>query len=112
MKEAYQPIEIHIENPINLFEEHRLEISKAIVNGIEFGMRSRKQKIDFAKVVVKDVIVITLSIKKKEFLGLLDEHLKILIEYEEYEMCALITKLKQKLNKSNEKVTKKNRVLD
>jgi hypothetical protein len=112
MKEAYQPIEIHIKNPINLFNEHRLEISKAIVNGIEYGMSNRKQKIDFAKVIVKDLIVITLSIKKKEFSGLLDEHLKILVEYEEYESCALIMKLKEKLNKKNEKVTKKNRILD
>jgi hypothetical protein len=112
MKEAYQPIEIHINNPVNLFEENRLEISKAIVGGIEYGMRTRKQKIDFAKVIVKDIIVITLSIKKKEFSGLLDEHLKILVEYEEYETCALIMKLKQKIDKKNEKVTKKNRVLD
>jgi hypothetical protein len=112
VKNTYKPIEINITNPINLFEEHRLELSKAIVNAIEYGTRSRKKKIDFAKVIVKDVIVITLSVNKTEFSDLLDEHLKILIEYEEYEMCALITKLKQKLNKSNEKVTKENRILD
>lgn len=112
MKNTYKPIEINITNPINLFEEHRLELSKAIIYAIEYGTHSRKKKIDFARVIVKDVIVITLSVNKTEFSDLLDEHLKILIEYEEYEMCALITKLKQKLNKSNEKVTKKNRILD
>lgn len=112
MKDTYKPIELHINNPIKLFEEYRLELSKAIVNGIEYGMRSRKKKIDFAKVVVKDIIVITLSINKAEFPTLLDEHLKILVDYEEYELCALITKLKQKLDKKDEKVTKKNRILD
>lgn len=112
MKDTYKPIELHISNPIKLFEEYKLELSKSIVNAIEYGMRSRKKKIDFAKVIVKDIIVITLSVNKAEFPTLLDEHLKILVEYEEYELCALITKLKQKLDKKDEKVTKKNRVLD
>jgi hypothetical protein len=112
VKDTYKPIELRINNPIKLFEEYRLELSKAIVYGIEYGIGSRKKKIDFAKVAIKDVIIITLSINKAEFPTLLDEHLKILIDYEEYEMCALITKLKEKLDKKNENVTKKNRILD
>jgi len=112
VKNTYKPIEIHINNPNNLFEEYRLEISKAIINGIEYGLRSRKKRIEFAKVIVKDIICISLAINKSEFAELLDEHLKILVDYEEYESCALVMKLKQKLNKKNEKVTKENRILD
>ena len=36
----------------------------------------------------------------KEFLDLLDENIKTLVEYEEYEMCALAVKLKNKINKT------------
>ena len=112
MKDTYKPIEINIDNPINLFEEHRLKISQAIVHAIDYGLDSRKRKIEFAKVIVKELICITLAINKAEFEGLLDEHLKILVEYEDYETCALIMKLKEKINKKNEKVIKKNRILD
>jgi predicted nucleotidyltransferase len=49
-------------------------------------------------------LVITLSIDSREFSDLLDEQLDTLVEYEEYETCALLMKLKDKLN---EEVTKK-----
>lgn len=108
----FKPIEIHANDPSDIFETHRMEISKAIVNGIEFGLRNKKKKVDFARIIVRGMIVITLTIDSKEFLDLLDENVKTLVEYEEYEVCALAMKLKNKINKSNEKVTEKNRILD
>jgi hypothetical protein len=44
-------------------------------------------------------IVITLSIDSREFTDLLEEQLQILIDFEEYESCALVVKLQNKLNK-------------
>jgi hypothetical protein len=111
-KNRFKPIEIQANDPSDIFETHRMEISKSIINGIEFGLRNKKRKVDFARVIVKGLIVITLSIDSKEFLDLLDENVQILVDYEEYETCALAMKLKNKINKSNEKVTKKNRILD
>jgi hypothetical protein len=111
-RNRFKPIEIHANDPSDIFESHRMEISSAIINGIEFGLRNKKKKVDFARIVVRGMIVITLTIDSKEFLDLLDENVKTLVEYEEYEMCALAMKLKNKINKSNEKVTEKNRILD
>ena len=111
-RNRFKPIEIHANDPSDIFETHRMEISKAIVNGIEFGLRNKKKKVDFARIIVRGMIVITLTIDSKEFLDLLDENVKTLVEYEEYEVCALAMKLKNKINKSNEKVTEKNRILD
>jgi hypothetical protein len=111
-RNRFKPIEIHANDPSDIFESHRMEISSAIINGIEFGLRNKKKKVDFARIVVRGMIVITLTIDSKEFLDLLDENVKTLVEYEEYEMCALAIKLKNKINKSNEKVTEKNRILD
>jgi DNA modification methylase len=70
------------------------------------GERKRK-KIDFAEINVKDILIIALSIKSDEFSGLLNDNLKILEEVEEYELCALALKLKNKIDKQNEKVTQK-----
>lgn len=96
-RNRYTPIQIHANKPSDIFENNRRELAKAIVEGISFGLRNKKKRVDFAKVLIKEVIVITLSIDSREFTELLDEQLQILIDFEEYETCALAVKLKNKL---------------
>ena len=96
-RNRYTPIQIHANDPSDIFETNRRELAKAIVEGIAFGIRNKKKRVDFAKVLIKEIIVITLSIDSREFTELLDEQLQILIDFEEYETCALAVKLKNKL---------------
>ena len=96
-RNRYTPIQIHANEPSDIFENNRRELAKAIVEGIAFGIRNKKKRVDFAKVLIKEIIVITLSIDSREFTELLDEQLQILIDFEEYETCALVVKLKNKL---------------
>lgn len=96
-RNRYTPIQIHANEPSDIFEINRRELAKAIVDGIAFGLRNKKKRVDFAKVLIKEIIVITLSIDSREFTELLDEQLQILIDFEEYETCALAVKLKNKL---------------
>jgi hypothetical protein len=96
-RNRYTPIQIHANEPSDIFENNRRELAKAIVEGISFGLRNKKKRVDFAKVLIKEIIVITLSIDSREFTELLDEQLQILIDFEEYETCALAVKLKNKL---------------
>ena len=96
-RNRYTPIQIHANEPSDIFENNRRELAKAIVDGIAFGIRNKKKRVDFAKVLIKEIIVITLSIDSREFTELLDEQLQILIDFEEYETCALAVKLKNKL---------------
>lgn len=107
-RKKFIPIKIDTENPSDIFDSHRREISKAIINGIDYGIKNNKSKVDFANITIKGILVVTLSIDKREFLDLIEDNLKTLIEFEEYETCALAVKLKSKLN---EKVTKKTRVV-
>lgn len=110
-RKRFKPILIYANSPSDIFETHCYEISKAIIEGISFGIRNKKEKVDFVQVIIKEMIIITLSIDKKEFTQLLEENIQTLIEYEEYELCALALKLKNKINKTNEKVTEKIRVM-
>lgn len=103
----FKPIQIVTEEPAKIFDTHKIEISKAIISAIEYGIRYKKQKVDFAFINFNDILVVTLSVDKDEFLDLIEDNLKTLIEYEEYELCALAVKLKNKLD---EKVTKEDRV--
>ena len=98
-RKRYKPIQITAEEPSDVFETNRREIAKAIVEGIQFGIKNKKKRVDFAKVLIKEIIVITLSIDSREFTDLLEEQLQILIDFEEYESCALVVKLQNKLNK-------------
>ena len=99
IRKRYKPIQIHANEPSDIFEINKLELAKAIVDGIAFGIRNKKKRVDFAKVLIKEIIVITLSIDSREFTELLDEQLQILIDFEEYESCVLVVKLQDKLNK-------------
>jgi hypothetical protein len=97
IRKRFKPIQINADDPSDIFETNRRELAKAIVAGIEFGLRNKKKRVDFAKVLIKEIIVITLSIDSREFTDLLEEQLQILIDFEEYETCALVVKLKNKL---------------
>ena len=98
-KEKFTPIEIDVNDPKDVFESHREEIAKAIVQAINANFSTRKKTVDFARIIIKGLLVITLSIDKREFEDLLEEQLQTLIEFEDYETCALIMKIKEKYNK-------------
>ena len=98
-KNRFKPIQIYVEDPVDVFQTHRMEISKTIIDSIYFAIRNNKSRVDFAHIIIKHSIVIMLAIESREFLNLLDENIETLVEYEEYEMCALGMKLKKKINK-------------
>jgi len=95
----YKPLELHTDKPEDIFQVHKPQISKAIIEAIAYGTRYKRKKVDFAQVIIKDSLVITLTIDSREFLELINDNLENLIEAEEYESCALAVKLKNKLIK-------------
>jgi hypothetical protein len=99
----FKPIEIETDNPATIFNDYKLELSKAIIHAVDFGVRNKKKKVDFAFIVIKGILVITLSIDSREYVDLLEQNIENLIEFEEYEDCALAMKLKNKINKKLQK---------
>lgn len=99
----FKPIEIETDNPATIFQDYKLELSKAIIHAVDFGFRNKKKKVDFAFIVIKSILVITLSIDSREYIDLLEQNIENLIEFEEYEDCALAMKLKNKINKKLQK---------
>jgi len=97
-KGKFSPIEIDVNDPKDVFEAHREKIAKAIVQAINANFNTRKKTVDFARIIIKGLLVITLSIDRREFKDLLDEQLQTLIDFEDYESCALIMKIKEKYN--------------
>ena len=95
----FKPIELQTSNPQTVFDEHKMEISKRIIEAIDYGVRNKKKKVTFAKVFVNEIVCISLSVGDKEYLDVIDKNIQNLIEFEEYEVCALGIELKEKLSK-------------
>jgi hypothetical protein len=97
----FKSIEIETKDPQNVFEDYKKEISKAIIEAVEFGVKNKRKQVLFAKIQINGIVCISLSVNHKEYLEVLDQNIENLVEYEEYETCALGVKLKEKL--SNQK---------
>lgn len=103
-KKKLNILKVNVENPKDVFDIYKEEIARAIVNAINDNFSGRKKSVDFAQIIIKGILVITLSIDRREFEDLLDEQLETLVEFEDYETCALIVKLKEKYNKKTIKL--------
>ena len=105
-KYKFTPIQLYTDKDVDIFEKNEIEISKAIIHAIDYGIKYNKPVVDFAEIVLKQAFTITLSIESSQFKDLIEQNLQTLLKYEEYELCALCVKLKNKLKKQNEKPNK------
>ena len=60
IRKRYKQIQINANDPSDIFEINKLELAKAIVDGIAFGIRNKKKRVDFEKFLIKKIIFIKL----------------------------------------------------
>lgn len=106
-RKRFKPIEIECVKPQDIFNTHRGDIAKAIIEAIAFCVRNKKKRVTFAQVIIKGIMVISLAVESREFLTLIDQNLETLVELEEYEVCAMAVKLKKKIENQNKKAVTK-----
>ncbi len=46
IRKRFKPIQIHANDPSDIFETNRRELAKAIVEGVAFGLRTKKKRVD------------------------------------------------------------------
>lgn len=102
-KTKYETLKIQVKGPEDIFEVHRLNISKAILNAIRYGYSKRMKSVDFAEVNFAGKMTVHLAVDAREFEQLIDKNIQILEEFEEYEICADALKLKEKMLKNKVK---------
>jgi hypothetical protein len=102
-KTDYKPLQILVNSPDDIFDIHRLDISKAIIHAMKFGYSKRRKVIDFAELNFAGKMTVQLAIDRREFPELIEKNIAILEEFEEYELCAEALKLKQKIGKNKSK---------
>lgn len=75
-----------------------------MVEAVLYCIDNKEDGLIFADIIVSfSQEVVQLSVYKDSFIDILDKNLKILEDYEEYEICAEILKAKNKLIKKSSK---------
>ena len=94
----FEPLSIRTNKPKLVFEEYKLEIAIKIVEAILHCIKFGKSKTVFAELIVpSSKEIICLNVEEDNFLENLDKNLDILVEHEEYELCAELMKAKEKI---------------
>jgi hypothetical protein len=95
---VFKPLSIRTNNPGTIFKEYKTELAKIMVEAILHCIKFNKPKTLFAEIIVPaSKEIICLNIEEENFLENLNKNLDILIELEEYELCAEIMKAKEKI---------------
>ena len=94
----FEPLSIRTNAPKTVFEDYRYEFAVKIVEAVIHCIKFGKSKTVFAELIIpSSKEIICLNVEEDNFLENLDKNLDILVEYEEYELCAELMKAKEKI---------------
>lgn len=103
-KEPFSSLIFRSDSPKDILQTHRFELSYKMVEAVLYCIDNKEDGLIFADIIVPfSQEVVQLSVYKDSFIDVLDKNLKILEDYEEYEMCAEVLKAKNKLIKKSSK---------
>jgi hypothetical protein len=112
----FTPLLLQVDNPSEVFDKHRLELSKSAVEAVSYCISNKLTNIVFVEIeTIPSLSTLQLRVDQQSFLDVLDKNLSTLEKFEEYELCAEILKLKEKILKDQAKKTRtrrKNRSVD
>lgn len=94
----FEPLSIRTNTPKTVFEDYRYEFAVKIVEAVLHCIKFGKSKAVFAEIIIpKSKEIVCLNVEETSFLENLEKNLDILIELEEYELCAELVKAKEKI---------------
>jgi hypothetical protein len=113
---TFTPLLLQVDNPSDVFDKHRLELSKSAVEAVSYCVNNKLTNIVFVEIeTIPSLSTLQLRVDQQSFLDVLDKNLSTLEKFEEYELCAEILRLKEKITKDLAKKTRtrrKNRSID
>jgi hypothetical protein len=115
-RNIFTPLLLQVDNPADIFNKYRLELSKSAVEAVLYCVNNKLTNIVFVEIeTVPSFSTLQLRVDKQSFIDVLDKNLDTLEKFEEYELCAEIIKLKERIIKEQDKKTRtrrKNRSID
>mgnify|MGYP000276002315 CR=1 FL=1 len=113
---TFTPLLLQVDNPSDVFQKHRLELSKSAVEAVSYCVNNKLTNIVFVEIeTIPSLSTLQLRVDQQSFLDVLDKNLETLEKFEEYELCAEILRLRDKITKDSAKKTRirrKNRSID
>lgn len=115
-RNTFTPLLLQVDNPSDIFAKYRLELSKSAVEAVSYCVNNKLTNIVFVEIeTIPSLSTLQLRVDQQSFLDVLDKNLETLEKFEEYELCAEILRLKDKIAKLKAKKTRtprKNRSID
>ena len=113
---TFTPLLLQVDNPSDVFQKHRLELSKSAVEAVSYCVNNKLTNIVFVEIeTIPSLSTLQLRVDQQSFLDVLDKNLETLEKFEEYELCAEILRLKEKIAKDeleDSRIRRKNRSID
>jgi hypothetical protein len=113
---TFTPLLLQVDNPSDVFDKHRLELSKSAVEAVSYCVNNKLTNIVFVEIeTIPSFSTLQLRVDQQSFLDVLNKNLDTLEKFEEYELCAEIVRLKEKITKDQAKkarARRKNRSID
>lgn len=98
---VFKPLLLETDDIEYLFELKKHEISLKLAEAILYCVKKKKKKITFAELNIEgEENIMSLEIHEQDFIKSLDEIMPTFIKHEEYEWCAEIIKLKEKIKRN------------
>lgn len=106
----FEPLSIRTNAPKTVFEDYRHELAIKVVEAILHCIKFGKSKAIFAEIIIpKSKEIVCLNVEETNFLESLEKNLDVLVELEEYELCAELVKAKEKIKNGLPKKTARKR---
>lgn len=116
-RNIFEPLKLEVKDIKNTFIIHRKHLTIRMMEAISYCIKHDKPKITFAEIKTSGTEdILLLNVSDTDFLGNLNMNFSSLIEWEEYELCADIIKVKEKIShmmprKNKEKDKKSNNLI-
>lgn len=97
-KTTFEHLLVETDDIKSVFDTYKIDISKKIVEAVSYCIENNKPEIMFMEIELPlEEKILSFLVEEKSFLSYLDTNLPTLVEYEEYELCDKVVKMKERI---------------
>lgn len=97
-KTTFEHLLVETDDIKSVFDTYKIDISKKIIEAVSYCIENNKPEIMFMEIELPlEEKILSFIVEEKSFLSYLDTNLPTLVEYEEYELCDKVVKMKERI---------------
>lgn len=97
-KTTFEHLLVETDDIKSVFDIYKIDISKKIVEAVSYCIENNQPEVMFMEIELPlEEKILSFLVEEKSFLSYLDTNLPTLVEYEEYELCDKVVKMKERI---------------